>query len=270
MFATEFEFFIFRVIVFSVTTVLLAIAGKMTNTNLRYSNEYRKEHPNRIKKRWGIVCCLFLLGIVIGVYAIYELCTGNPNEFLGMKIVFYLLCWSLVVADFVVYDLPWGHHLEYFLSSFLGLAPFVGGGLLVAFFIYGGAIAPNFLPQTVVEREIVSKTDLVAANDGQRIDGEFHSGLFTATFTISEDGVYRYYYRVEDGGIKQDWVPADETTIYYSKNEESPHLDKIVSYTVVTHMRNNQPQETKRNETSWYELYVPEGSVVEAYVFDLQ
>lgn len=264
--------FFFRFALFIFVIVLLVVAGKMVK-RLLFDEEYRKKHFKHIRKKWVVVIVLYSAGLIAGAYAIYELCVGNPNEFLSVKIIFYIVCWGIV--GITVADDPSSHsYLPYILKSetvksiydvldvIRGCLAVFGIPLLIVFFIYGAAVAPYFLPHTEVERELVDSTELVAANDGQETNGNL--------FSISEDGVYRYYYQTGDGGKKQDCVEAGETTIYDTREGEVPHLDELTSYTIITHMRNNRPWEEKKDGKTWYELYVPEGSVVESYVFDLQ
>ncbi len=64
-------------------------------------------------------------------------------------------------------------------------------------------------------------------------------------------------------------MDADNTTIYFTKGSEAPYLDCLISYEYKVHFRNKEAYEVKNNEKIWYELYVPEGSIAEAYEFDL-
>lgn len=77
---------------------------------------------------------------------------------------------------------------------------------------------------------------------------------------IYEEAMYKYYYKLgtENEGIKLGSVPAEETTIYYTKDSEIPHIDiiEMVCDGIVIE--------------SEYKLYVPEGSISNEYILDAQ
>lgn len=265
--------FYLRATAVAFVVVIFLIAGRMLYWNV-VRESYYKEYYKRINLlniRKAIVCSLFLLGIAVGVLSVWELSTNNFNEWLGLKISCYIFIWSFAIFTVIVASADTRTEAKklrpYRVSSaILGLVGIVVG---VVCLIYGCNVHGSH-EKVSVEREIISSTELMAANDGQQFDGSVRSSLFATTFTISENGAYRYYYQIENGGIKQGYVDADETTIYYTKEDETPHLDYLTSYTYSVHIKNNEPHKEKTNEKTWYELYVPEGSVVEAYVFDLQ
>lgn len=101
--------------------------------------------------------------------------------------------------------------------------------------------------------------------------GRAGSIIFFTTFAISEDGVYKYYWQDENGGIRRDSVDSDCTTIYYTKSGEQPHLDKITHVIHTFGTRNKRQYENIGYDNDvWYELYIPEGSIADSYSLDLQ
>lgn len=197
-------------------------------------------------------------GLLAGGYGIVELIQNNPNEWTVFKVSFYLLSW--IAAYVNVQD----DDRDITLLLILGVTALV-------FFIGGciyGLVYHN--PTEHVEREVVSTTYLAAANDAYEIKGHGTSGLLGGTFSISENGVYRYYYIAENGMKKQDSVDASKTYIDDSLTEGQPYLEELVSYDIVYGTKEKQTIEINRiNKQSWYELHVPAGSVIEAYTFDL-
>ena len=276
--------FVLRLIVFCLVSALLFCAMKMESRNIAWSR-YR-DNKRLLVTRRGIICFLILLSVVVGAFSIWELCSGNPNEWLGMKISFYIFTWIFMFRlgyfwsiDFDDDDNIWTIRiyvdgvrgkLRKKIKTIYGIGKvlsILGIVATIGFFLYG-LCSPN--EKTTVEQEVVSSTKLVAANDSWQTKGKLTSSLLATTFTISDHGVYRYYFKDEDGYTEQDYVDASETKIDYIKDGETPHLDLLTSYTYITRKRNNKPYVTKYDEETWYILYIPEGSLTESYVFDLQ
>lgn len=267
---SEILFFIFRFAVLVVVSILFIIASRILFNNIVYENyckDYRKLNKRRVATK-----VLFFIGILIGVFAIIELCFNNPNEWLGAKISGYVFIWSALTYLSITYgerELWYKDRLKLSLfSKPIGILASISTVPIVGFLVCGG-IMYSAQPVVHVEREIVSSTKLVAVNDGYQLEGKITNKLFKTTFAISNNGVYRYYYRDKNGGIKQSYVDADNTTIYFTKGSEAPYLDCLISYEYKVHFRNKEAYEVKNNEKIWYELYVPEGSIAEAYEFDL-
>lgn len=264
--------FVLRLIVFCVVSALLFCAMKMESHNITWGR-YR-DNKQLLETRRRIICFLILLGVVVGAFSIWELCSGNPNEWLGMKISFYIFTWIFMFRLGYFWSIELDGRargkLEEKLKTIYGIGKvlsILGIVATIGFFLYG-LCSPN--EKTTVEQEVVSSTKLVAVNDSWQTKGKLTSGLLATTFTISDHGVYRYYFKDEDGYIEQDYVDASETKIDYIKDGETPHLDLLTSYTYTTRKRNNKPYITKYDEETWYILYIPEGSLTESYVFDLQ
>ena len=241
---SEILFFIFRFAVLVVVSILFIIASRILFNNIVYENyckDYRKLNKRRVATK-----VLFFIGILIGVFAIIELCFNNPNEWLGAKISGYVFIWSALTYLSNTYgerELWYKDRLKLSLfSKPIGILASISTVPIVGFLVF---------------------------NDGYQLESEITNKLFKTTFAISNNGVYRYYYRDKNGGIKQSYVDADNTTIYFTKGSEAPYLDCLISYEYKVHFRNKEAYEVKNNEKIWYELYVPEGSIAEAYEFDL-
>ena len=86
--SSDMLFFIFRFIGFVAISVIFFIAGRMTFYNVAWKN-YLEENDKLDKKR-VIARVLFIIGIIGESFLIWELCINNPNEWLGMKISWYV------------------------------------------------------------------------------------------------------------------------------------------------------------------------------------
>ena len=84
---------------------------------------------------------------------------------------------------------------------------------VVAFFIYHSNIKES-------DEKIVTVTSesIVCVKDGDSVEGEVSGGGFYVYGEVSSKSVYKYYYTIEDGGIRQGSIPANSTTIYYLKD----------------------------------------------------
>jgi hypothetical protein len=62
-------------------------------------------------------------------------------------------------------------------------------------------------------------------NDGTKISGEISSGgallCYISSGYIDEELIYRYYYKVENGGYKLGWVKAKWVTIFEDATVEN-------------------------------------------------
>lgn len=271
--SSDMLFFIFRFIGFVAISVIFFIAGRMAIYNFIWKEYFEENNElSKLDRRRITARVLFFIGIAVGLSLIWELCVNNPNEWLGMKISWYVFIWLLLTyfaftpeeAKLVREDREKINPITKVLSILTCISAVATLWLL----IFGGIFCAS-QPATPVEREVLSSVELIAAKDSYQSESKLTDNLPGTTFAISDHGVYRYYCRGENGGIKQDFVDAVETTIYPTKENEAPHLDCITSYEYKTHFRNNKAYKTKNDEKIWYELYVPKGSVVEAYEFDL-
>lgn len=112
--------------------------------------------------------------------------------------------------------------------------------------------------------------EIMCARDSFAVNGNTNGGIFYVSGSVSEKPVYRYYYQLDDGGIKLGTVDANSTTIYFIGDDETPRLGTVVStYYKINHNKEPAVKEETRTETR-YELYVPEGSVISIYEFDAE
>ena len=268
--SSDMLFFIFRFIGFIVVSVTFFIAGRMAFHNIIRKSYFEK--INKLGKRRAITGALFIIGIIGESFLIWELCINNPNEWLGMKISWYVFFGSFPTCLTFILEEDELTRSERekikLIPEVLAVPACFSAVAFIGFFVFGGIWCAS-QPTIPVEREVLSSVELIAAKDSYQSESKLTDNLLGTTFAISDHGVYRYYYQSENGGVKQDFVGADETTIYPTKENEAPHLDCITSYEYKTHFRNNKAYKTKNDEKTWYELYVPKGSVVEAYEFDL-
>jgi len=85
---------------------------------------------------------------------------------------------------------------------------------------------------------------------------------------VSEESVYKYYYQLEDGGIKQGIIPEESTTIYFVEAGEESYIETV---TITEYwMNNNNSPATLWLEIpkTTYKLHIPEDSITNLYEFD--
>lgn len=116
----------------------------------------------------------------------------------------------------------------------------------------------------------ITSTSIICAKDNSSTSGKFSGGILYVQGSVSEESVYKYYYLLEDGGIKQGTIPADDTTIYFVESEEEAHLETIVSTEYWLNNNDNPPTRCFESSEETYKLYVPEGSVTNVYEFDAE
>ena len=251
--------FLIRFTTFLAAIITLVIASKMTG-----NAHVKIQLPQHSKKTRIIAWCI---SATLCITAILEIALGNRNEFTLLKIVFYIFVWC-TVTWLELDNSYWGIWDE-LLYKIRTAALYTTIVSFVIMFI-SAFYALSYEYPTWQETKQLSTTQLVSVNDGHQIEGDGSSGLFIHSFAISENGIYRYYYRAEDGGIKQDFVNAKNTTIYYIKDGESPHLDEVGVFEYWYERENNQDVLCYNNVSILYELYIPAGSIVESYQLDLQ
>lgn len=106
----------------------------------------------------------------------------------------------------------------------------------------------------------ITKRTILCTNDDYPVTGTISGGIIVKG-KISEESVYRYYYELEDGGIKQGSIPADSTTIYYIKSGEEPYFEKIITTTYYTDGSKDPTKRVLEHSETTYKLYVPRGSI---------
>ena len=146
----------------------------------------------------------------------------------------------------------------------------IGIVVTVIAFIVIGIMYLNNLEECEVPDVSTKISTVICAKDNSSIAGSISGSILYVHGSVSEESVYKYYYQLEDGGIKQGTIPADSTTIYFVETGEEAFLETVI--TTEYWINNNNSPATRCLETSetTYKLYVPEGSVINAYEFDAE
>ena len=65
---------------------------------------------------------------------------------------------------------------------------------------------------------VISTHKILTATDVTTVNGIISGGgciVWHISGSVSETSVYRFYYQLEDGGMKLEEIPSESTTIYY-------------------------------------------------------
>lgn len=254
-----------RILTFAAASISIMVAAEITRRSHGFSYQYYQYDIREYSKKTRIIT--WCISIVLCIATILEIIFTNYNEWTLMKVATCFCAWFAFLEKF--YEESFYYEQDKLTDVICTIAKFVMCISLIAA-IVGFFYGVSYEHPAWQETQRLSTTELVAANDSYQVEGRGSSGLFIHSFAISENGVYRYYYRTEDGGIKQNYVDAQKTTIYYIEVGETPHLDKVGLFKYWYRRSNNQDVLDSSIISTWYELYVPTGSVVESYSFDLQ
>lgn len=229
-----------KIIICIVTFVALFVARMV------YEDEYERTRVSNI-----------VAGIagVLGITFCVLLITTNWNLFTIPKILLFVsVCLYILFKEEGDVCVPFG----------IGIVVTV-----ISFIFTEGMYLNNFEKCEVPDVSITSCT-VICAKDNSSITGSMSGGILYVHGSVSEESVYKYYYQIEDGGIKQGTIPVDSTTIYFVKPGEEAYLETII--TTKYCMNNNNTPATRCLESSetTYKLYVPEGSVTNVYEFDAE
>lgn len=141
----------------------------------------------------------------------------------------------------------------------------VGMGVMIALFIVlilFGVI--NQAISTPIEDIIYIDADITTLEDNFQIKGR----KYLTHGYIDETLSYTYINKQIDGGYKVYSVPASDSTVYYIKDNEQPHIEyhktQFVN-PVLKFLYNDTPLFDQT-----YKIYVPEGTIVETYSIDLR
>lgn len=114
---------------------------------------------------------------------------------------------------------------------------------------------------------------IVAIQDNSQVTGSGNAFYVS----INTEGVYTYYYQLDDGGYKQGQVSAEDTIIYEEDNCENPSVQRYESYT-----QNNwsetwtkillfsSKQDKWESGSTRYEIHVPKGTIVQDFTLDAE
>ena len=260
----DFRIFVGRAAIFLLVTIILSVASKNIGKHLSY--EYLSDNTAKIKAKDAT---MLFTGVVIAFLALCELIEKNPNEWLAMKILFYLACWfSMSTITFGNYSYSYSEDDDTpaLVDTIIRAGCFAAGIAIIAFVISVPicCVIYSNKPLNVVDREVVSSVKMVGISDynpdGERL-GKYYG---EDTFIVAKNGVYRYTYK-DNGELVESEVKAEDATIiYYTGSGQNPRIDEVKSYSYKIHKRNLKDYKrikTNQQET-WYEIYIPEGTAV--------
>lgn len=132
---------------------------------------------------------------------------------------------------------------------------------LISFIVMIALIVFLFIGNSKCEKSewIYSKTPysvekIVSLNDSNQINGKF----YMKCGYIEEDLYYQYMVKLNNGGFVANKVKSENATLYYDDN----------NYRVEWYTRTKKWFYFKREETQ-IKIYIPEGSISEDYLIDL-
>lgn len=227
-----------------------------------------------------IICILTFIALFVArmIYENNDELTRSSNIVAGIAGVLGItFCVLLITTNWNLFTIP---KILLFISVCLYILfkevfddcfPFWIGILVTNIaFIISGTMYLNNIEDCAVPDVSITSTRVICAKDNSFVTGNISGGIFYVRGSVSEKSVYKYYYQLEDGGIKQGTIPAESTTIYFVKSGEDAYLETIV-ITEYSLNKNNTPA-TRWHESSkaTYKLYVPEGSITNVYEFNAE
>lgn len=192
---------------------------------------------------------------ILGITFCVLLITTNWNLFTMPKILLFIsVCLYILFCD------EWDACVPFWISIVITIIAFIVTRVMYL----------NNIEKCEVPDVSTTTCTVICAKDNSSIAGSISGSIFYVQGSVSEKSVYKYYYQLEDGGIKQDTIPAESTTIYFVKSGEDAYLETIV--TTEYYLNNNNTPATRWNESSktTYKLYVPEGSITNMYEFNAE
>lgn len=159
--------------------------------------------------------------------------------------------WIVLLMLFLIASVPYSYEeqLLYIKSALICTAVYIG---LVIFFITG-EIKLDKQPWNYSKPYATEK--IVSLSDSNQINGHFH----VRRGYIGEKLYYQYMVDLKSGGYKANKVGADNTTLFYdNKNCRVEWYEKERHWLYFS-------------ETEKYQkIYIPEGSITDDYMIDLQ
>lgn len=195
------------------------------------------------------------IACILGITSCILLITTNWNLFTIPKILLFIsVCLYILSKEKWVFCVPF----------------WIGIVITVISFIVTGIMYLNNIEKCKDPDVSITSSTVICAKDNSSITGNISGSILYVHGSVSEESVYKYYYQLEDGGIKQGTIPADLTTIYFVKSGEEGYLESVVTTEYL--LNNNNTPATRFLEISrtTYKLYVPEGSVTNVYEFDAE
>lgn len=209
------------------------------------------------ENKWQKIIRNILVGTatVLGIIFCVLLITTNWNLFTIPKILLFIS-----VFLYILFKEEYEACVPFWIAIVITIFAYI-----VAFKMYMDNIETSEIPDIKIK-----KYTLVSAKDGSSINGNMNCYIMYSNGTLSERPVYKYYYKIEDGGIRMGTIPADSTTIYFLKDGEEPYLEKILTTSYAINNNDNPPTRYWETTTTTYKLYVPESAVTNAYEFNAE
>lgn len=131
---------------------------------------------------------------------------------------------------------------------------------VIVFIMCGGRYLSNFSKADKPDVSITTYT-LVSLNDSDK-KGETAHGVFYCKVDNTKELTYKVYYKTENGGMRLKVIPAENTTLYYIDSNTLPYMEKIE--TTEFYYNNNKKEPTRHYASikTTYNLYIPEGSLI--------
>lgn len=135
-----------------------------------------------------------------------------------------------------------------------------------------------YIMSSYYEETVVSEVyKLVSIQDASEIYGEGRGSLTNIYVSIETRDVYTFYYQVEGNGFKRGKIAADDAVVF-ERDDCIPHIVEQTTY------RKNRIKDTCSDwwwdllggfepissTSKYYEIYVPKGSIIRDFTFDLQ
>lgn len=220
-----------------------------------------------------IIICILTLGTLIAARLEYE---ENYEPSVASNILAIIagilataFCTLLITANWNLFTIPKILLLAtaclYILfkeDNFICIPFWIGVVVTIIAYIICGYLYLGNVDKCETPDVKTTNCTVICANDGSTVSG--------GVFYVHENSVYKYYYELEDGGIKLATIPADCTTLYFIESGEQAYLETIVTTTY--YLNNNEAPATRWFEHSqtYYKLYVPKGSITNVYEFDAE
>ena len=145
--------------------------------------------------------------------------------------------------------------------------------LIVLVLSYAIGIIAYFGNIKTVEEPVVTLTtqEIVCANDGTSTEGNIKGGGFivwSVQGSLEEEMVYRYYYRLDNGGMKIGQVDANKATLFDLEDGKQPYIEKVEKKYYQLNYNHDPVDEYSSEIVEEYNIYIPKGSVGNVYEFD--
>lgn len=228
-------------IAFVLSLIMLFVARKI------YEEHYNK--PTMLSNVIAVIAAV--LGIVFCVL----MAVMHWNVMIIPKIALYIsIClYVLFKEEFEICG-------QFLIGFIITAVIWVGAGI-----VYIGHLEQPNAPDVSTTR-----CNMLCAKDGTMTSGNMSGFLIYVQASSTEKSVYKYYYQLEDGGIKLGEVSAKDATIYFLRDGEAPYIETVVTTTYFMNNNNNPATRCLENSSVTYKLYVPEGSITNVYEFDAE